>query len=322
MVGKLTIFLIGLFALLTACGVISCASTPEPQEKRLGVTPVAVSSVPNGSAGDPDHQITTHCFYSHSNTGDPIADPSPDMAHLHDFFGNDSTDQDSTKQSLAAAGGNCFRETQKSAIWVPRITWGGEEVAPKRTGDYWGTRTGLDPERTTTTPDGFKMIAYAPAADNRSDGRPLANGAKARLNFHCNKAIGVQDSMDAPKTPPESCTERTLGIAVTFPECWDGEAWNVQGGANMRHSLYNPNTQNRFCPESHPRYIPRVQLFVDYDLPSAEGPLKVMGPGGMVMGPDFYHADYFNVEDPAVLGPLVEQCIRRGKSATEPACRH
>jgi hypothetical protein len=57
-------------------------------------------------------------------------------------------------------------------------------------------------------------------------------------------------------------------------------------------------------------------MFIDYDLPSTNGPLKVLGHKGEVQevqDPDHFHADYFNSED---LESLVQKCIRGGQGAT------
>src|SRR5688500_3041687 len=90
-----------------------------------------------GEAGDNVHLFRGHCSYSHSNTGDPIVLPDSNTAHMHEFFGNDTTDQNSSVDSLQQDSPyllsepsrlQCNRETNKSAYWVPRITWNNEVV--------------------------------------------------------------------------------------------------------------------------------------------------------------------------------------------------
>ena len=236
---------------------------------------------------------------------------------MHEFFGNGTTDQSSTVESLLAGSTNCARATDKSAYWVPRITWGGQEVLPERTGAYYGTRTGLRPAGTTTTPVGFKVIAYSHATTARADGEPLARRARARIDWHCNKIRSVDESMRVGgPIPPTSCDIKTLGVTVTFPECWDGEDWNVRGGANMRHSLIVGG--HRRCPSGFPYYIPRLQMLVDYNLPTVDGPLKVLGHNGEVHDPSFFHADYLNAEDQK---DLIRVCIRGGRFYTADICK-
>ncbi len=286
-----------------------------------------------GKKGVP--QFTSNCLYSHSNLGDPVAMPEPEDAHLHDFFGNDSTTQDSTAESLRedspslerdSQKNQCDREGNKSSYWVPRITWGGEEVVPTDTGAYYATRIGLSPEKTKAIPFGFKMLAYAPSANERSDGSPLAEGSKARLYWHCNAVQSVIKSKKLGESmPPENCPDDpdspaggpTLGVTVVFPECWNGEPFDVRGGANMRHAVGTEGGMR--CPKGFPLHIPKLHMLVNYELPNNEGPLRVPGAGGTEMAPEHFHADYFNAEDHR---RLTEVCIRREKGESVKECRH
>jgi Ca2+-binding RTX toxin-like protein len=276
------------------------------------------------AAGDMDHLFRGSCFYSHSNTGDPIALPDSTANHMHEFFGNDTTIQTSTAQTLQQDSPylksdpsklQCNRETNKSSYWVPRITWNNQEVLPTRSGVYYATRTGLPPEKTTTTPFGFKVIAKSSAAV--AEGQAPA-GSEAKLYWHCHKLLSAHQSIaSGTPTPPTSCPVDksgvpTLGVTVLFPQCWDGQAFDVKGGANMRHAIKD-SSGTLSCPSGFPQHIPQLAMFINYDLPSTEGPLKVLGHGGVPEDPDHFHADYFNSED---LESLVQKCIREGQGAT------
>jgi Domain of unknown function (DUF1996)/RTX calcium-binding nonapeptide repeat (4 copies) len=280
------------------------------------------------AAGDDDHLFRGHCSYSHSNTGDPIALPDSNSNHMHEFFGNDTTDQNSTAQSLQQDSPyllrnpsilQCNREANKSSYWVPRITWNNREVIPTRSGVYYATRTGLPPEKTTTTPFGFKQIARSSASV--AAGQAPA-GSEAKLYWHCYKHLSANQSIaSGTPEPPTSCPVDTkfgvptLGVTVLFPQCWDGQAFDVQGGANMRHAIKD-SSGALSCPSGFPQHIPQLAMFIDYDLPGKQGPLKVLGHDGMAEDPDHFHADYFNSED---LESLVQKCIREGQGAT-PEC--
>jgi hypothetical protein len=280
-----------------------------------------------GIAGDNVHLFRGDCVYSHSNTGDPIVRPSADMAHMHEFFGNDTTDQNSTVESLQQDSPylqskpsklQCNRETTKSAYWVPRITWNNKVVKPIRSGIYYATRTGLPPEGTTTTPYGFKVIAKSPAA---VAGGQAPEGSQAKLYWHCNKLLSARESMtQGNPNPPTSCPVDTnfgvptLGVTVLFPQCWDGQGVNTNfaGGANMRHAITN-ESGGLSCPSGFPKYVPQLAMFIDYNLPSKAGPLKVLGPDGMAEAPNHFHADFFDSEN---LESLVQKCIREGQGNT------
>jgi len=300
-----------LFVACAALGVIALVQKP------------AAAQV--GPAGDQDHLFRGDCDYSHSNTGDPVMLPDSSTAHMHDFFGNDTTDQNSTVDSLQKDSPyllskpsrlQCDRETNKSAYWVPRITWNNKEVKPRRSGVYYATRTGLPPKTTTTTPFGFKAIANSKAAV--AAGTAPA-GSEAKLYWHCYKQMSAHDSIaKGTPAPPTSCPVDskfgvpTLGVTVLFPQCWDGQPFNVKGGAKLRHAEKD-SSGTLSCPSGFPKHVPQLAMFVDYHLPSQAGPLKVLGHNGMAMDPNNFHADYFNSED---LEGLVQKCIREGGGST------
>lgn len=290
-----------------------------------GIALVGGPANATGEAGDMDHLFRGGCSYSHSNTGDPVMLPDSGMAHMHEFFGNDSTDQNSTVDSLQEDSPylqsnpdklQCDRETNKSSYWVPRITWNGTVVKPKRSGGYYATRTGLPPGGTTTTPFGFKLIANSQAAI-AADTAPA--GTEAKLYWHCFKQRSAHESIaQGTPDPPTSCPvdEKfgvpTLGVTVTFPQCWDGQPFDVKGGANTRHAVSN-GSGGLICPGGFDKHLPQLSMFVDYDLPSQAGPLKVLGHDGAVLAPNNFHADYFNSED---LESLIQKCIREGQGKT------
>jgi Ca2+-binding RTX toxin-like protein len=277
------------------------------------------------AAGDQTHLFRGSCWYSQSSTVDPIVQPDEESNHMHEFFGNDSTIQTSTVESLQKDSPylqsnpsklQCSRETNKSAYWVPRITWNSKEVIPIRSGVYYATRTGLPPEKTTTTPFGFKQIAKGPASV-AAEQAPA--GSEAKLYWHCYKPLSAHQSIaSGTPEPPTSCPVDTkfgvptLGVTVLFPQCWDGQGFDTNAGANMRHAIKD-SSGTLACPSGFPQHIPQLAMFIDYNLPSTNGPLKVLGHGGMPEDPDHFHADYFNSEK---LDTLVQKCIKEGQGAT------
>jgi hypothetical protein len=288
---------------------------------------IALIGVPANTraAGDNAHLFRGDCSYSHTNTGDPVMLPGADMAHVHEFFGNDTTDQNSTVESLQQDSPyllsntsklQCDRQTNKSAYWVPRITWNSKVVKPIRSGVYYATRTGLPPAETTTTPFGFKQIANSRASV--AAGQAPA-GSEAKVYWHCYKQLSAHQSIDSgTPEPPTSCPVDTkfgvptLGVTIVFPQCWDGQPFNVKGGANTRQATSN-GSGGLNCPSGFPKHIPQLTMFVDYKLQGETGPLKVLGHNGGALAPNNFHADYFNSED---LKSLVQMCIREGQGAT------
>jgi hypothetical protein len=247
--------------------------------------------------------------------------PDSTTAHIHEFFGNDTTDQNSTVDSLQQDSPyrllkpnqpQCDHETNKSAYWVPRLTWNNKIVKPLRSGVYYATRTGLPPEE-TTTPFGFKVVAKSPAAVTEGQ---APQGSQAKLYWHCHKQLNAHQSIaQGTPNPPTSCPVDdkfgvpTLGVTVQFPQCWDGQPFDVNGGANMRHAITD-NSGGLACPSRFPQHVPQLAMFIDYKLPSRSGPLRVLGHDRVALAPNNFHADYFNSED---LESLVQKCIREGQ---------
>src|SRR5260370_12558621 len=62
------------------------------------------------------------CTYSHSNFDDPIIHPGvPGASHEHDYFGNNSTDANSTYTSMTAATTTCVTQSDTSGNWQPSL---------------------------------------------------------------------------------------------------------------------------------------------------------------------------------------------------------
>ncbi|MSZ58580.1 MAG: DUF1996 domain-containing protein, partial [Actinobacteria bacterium] len=71
------------------------------------------------------------CAFSHSATVDPIVMPGhTGMSHLHEFFGNTTTNESSTGATLLAGSTTCNDSSDLSAYWVPALFQDGVRVAP------------------------------------------------------------------------------------------------------------------------------------------------------------------------------------------------
>lgn len=69
------------------------------------------------------------CRFSHTAPDDPIVHPGHvGMSHQHDFFGNTTTNGDSTYRSLRAGGTTCRIGGDTAAYWVPSLYADGVRV--------------------------------------------------------------------------------------------------------------------------------------------------------------------------------------------------
>lgn len=86
-------------------------------------TPAANTTITYSSSAD-DGKLRFICNFSHLLYDDPIVNPGvPGAAHLHLFFGNTTTDGNSTYASLRAAGdGTCDGgPLNRTAYWMPAM---------------------------------------------------------------------------------------------------------------------------------------------------------------------------------------------------------
>ena len=103
---------------------------------------------------------TSVCDYSHSLKDDPIVYPGqPGVSHLHDFYGNSTTNAYSTIPSLLAAGTTtCVNQGETAAYWVPALMYNGVlKTSPSATIYYRSTTVPVSAIK--PIPPGLVMIA-------------------------------------------------------------------------------------------------------------------------------------------------------------------
>ena len=85
----------------------------------------------------PGSEFRAECLSSHRAGDDPIVFPGQSGAsHIHEFYGNTTTNASSTLQSLRLGGTNCDPVADKSAYWTPTLYQNGVPVAPERVTIY------------------------------------------------------------------------------------------------------------------------------------------------------------------------------------------
>jgi hypothetical protein len=77
-------------------------------------------------------EFRASCLTSHRAGDDPIVFPNqPNVSHIHEFFGNHSTNASSTLQSLRQGTTNCTPNVDLSAYWVPTLYQNGVPSHPR-----------------------------------------------------------------------------------------------------------------------------------------------------------------------------------------------
>ena len=250
----------------------------------FAVTPVRAMTAP-----PPVGKFVTKCTLSHELTDDPIVKPKqPGASHLHDFFGNTTTNAATTLRSLNSGNTTCENPKDLSAYWAPALRFGGKPVLPTLVTVYY-TNAGKDPRTIETIPPGFRVVA--------GDAMATAPQSEKIVNWDC----GHYGSRTGPVPPP--CPSGHLELQVNFPDCWNGR--DLDSSDHKSHAAYH--LRDRSCPSGYPVPIPGVRVIVRY--PTVGGPNVTLASGAAFTG----HADFFNAWVPTELDRLVKLCINTSR---------
>jgi hypothetical protein len=227
----------------------------------------------------------TSCSYSHTLRDDPLLHPThPGASHLHDFFGNRTTDAHSTGKRLIAAARadpaktSCKDKLDRSAYWAPVLYEDGVRLSP----------------------DGVHVY-YRHHADVRARPFPLGFGMVTHKHFWwCGPGTGRFEDGTVP-----SCPNGRLFVILTFPACWDGVRLFASDGSHVAHG-------RRSCPGTHPVQLPRLTMFLSYGVDGKPHSYRLAsGP------PRTAHADFLNAWEPVRLAHLVATCLNQGPTYCE-----
>ena len=231
------------------------------------------------------------CPFHHRKMDDPIVYPNqPGASHLHEFFGNTSTDAFSTHLSLRQARTTCGLLGDKGAYWIPAVYKNGNLVRASDADFYYrGQTSPLSAIR--AFPPGLKMLA--------GDAHATQLQSTKIVSWSC---TGSGDG----RARMRDCGGAFVKVLIKFPSCWDGlQKDSADHRSHMRYSIRKGNGR-RGCPRSHP--VPLPELTYSITLPFHNGRNVRLSSG------PFYtmHADFFNAWSQVVLRHLVDRCIHGG----------
>ncbi|MEI2639701.1 MAG: DUF1996 domain-containing protein [Microthrixaceae bacterium] len=273
----------------SASGPFASAESPVP----------ARHTGPQGSFG----QFVTDCALSHTAADDPIVYPAvggshsdsnhggahgePGTSHLHNFFGNVSTDSASTLESLLGAGTTCQKKLDKAAYWSPALYDHGNLVEPTTSTAYYRVAPGVAPKAVQAFPPGLKIIA----GDSNATEPQSADLA----------GWGCGTSTIQSPTPQDCPVSAPLRSVITFPDCWDGVNTDSED-----HRSHMTNSTDGLCPASHPVHVPQLTFAISY---------PIFGPGHdltLASGPvESLHSDFINAWHQDSLEQEIRLCLRR-----------
>ena len=242
-----------------------------------------------GSAGE--HRFSVRCLFSHLRQVDPIVTPGPPgtlASHLHAFFGNRSTDADSTRESMVSSGTTCEFSKDRAGYWVPSLVRpDGEVVEPMSAFAYYRANAAIEDETIRPFPRDFRLI---------SD----------RYVYHCGsmrrESLGPVDCRGVPNSK--------VVLSILFPPCWDGVQ---RDSADHRSHAVWP--RGMACPASHPVALPVLALHVHFPLDHITSEWR------LTSGPlDGAHGDFLNSWKQRALKRLTHRCLGVTKSAGDRVC--
>ena len=225
------------------------------------------------------------CGFSHRAAVDPIVMPGMvGMSHVHDFFGNSGTDENSTSASLSSSGrSSCTATQDRTGYWAPMLSLNGAPVSPVRMRVYYRAGT-KNPSTIKTLPAGLMMVA--------GNSKATSQQSTSVVSWGCGLA-----STGTAAVP--TCTAATLVLHVYFPDCWNGR--DLDSADHKSHMAY---THNGACPAGYPVPLPKVTEDVQYPIRGGSG-VKYDFSGTALTA----HADFMNGWNQSTLTALVKKCL-------------
>ncbi len=274
------------------------------------------------NAPDPIGAFRFICQPGHVGYNDPLVWPGqPGKSHLHQFFGNTSTDAFSTYQSLRTKGeSTCGNILNRSAYWIPAMLDGkGNVVRPDFVSNYYKRLPAGDPgclrmaaKGCVDLPRGLRYIF----GHDVMTGKPSTGSAF----FDClgtNEVQAVSGHFETITEAAKGCPAGArLGAIISSPSCWDGKRLDSPNHRDHVADISYGSWGYPKCPATHPYAIPAFTLGAWYAvdkeradtwyLSSDEMPGMPRMPAGST-----FHADWFGAWDETIKALWMDNCINR-----------
>jgi hypothetical protein len=253
------------------------------------VLALVVAAFPMGTTGADaltDAGFSFRCFFSHRLPDDPIVYPGlPGQSHMHEFFGNETTDASSTPDTLRGGPTNCTIDSNSSGYWVPTLYSAETPVTPKYVNVYY--RPGNKPRSTVQPfPAGLVMIT-----GNAKATSPQGIGV---VSWGC----GANGIVYLHSYLPSCSAGYDLVLYIWFRDCWNGTSLD-----SPDHNSHMAYSSGGACPSGYPVPVPQLVLSVHYPIRGGSG--LYLSSGGKYSG----HADFMDGWDQAVFDQLVANCV-------------
>jgi uncharacterized protein DUF1996 len=242
-----------------------------------------VGVTPGVSSASGYQRFIVVCDLSHAAPDDPIVAPGVERgSHLHEFFGNDLTDEHPGYRRMRTGTTSCAHPGDTGAYWVPalRNTVTGAIVHATSARIYYYATAAMDDEPVVAFPKGYAAISE-------------------QASWMCRNTERLS-------SPPD-CTGRLtqasgVGIVVVFDQvCWD----QVSPGrrADLDWDSHVEPLASGGCAPGRVQ-LPWVSMQVRYDVVDASDYEVVSEP---MRGP---HGDLWNTWRQSDLRALVARCLQ------------
>ena len=190
------------------------------------------------------------------------------MSHYHQFFGNRSTDENTTTASLLAnRPSTCRNRADFSAYWAPQLWQGSTAIAPTSiTILYAKTVTSA----VVAHPAGMALIAGNAKATTAQD--------LSVVSWYCGNNV-----QNGSATPPVCTDNQDLVGLIRFPECWNGK--DIDSTDHKSHVTY---AVNGVCAAGTVA-LPQLQMHIHYPAQTDVSTLAMSS--GSIFS---LHADFMN----------------------------
>ncbi|WP_197038466.1 DUF1996 domain-containing protein [Herbidospora cretacea] len=236
-------------------------------------------------------EFLADCPFTHRLPDDPIIYPGlAGASHMHSFFGNLTTNANSTVETLLAGDSNCNPRIDLSSYWVPTLYVNDQPVEPVITTFYY-LGEGVRPDITAQIqplPLGLRIVA-GNAKATAPDSTTIARWSC----LHANEAGASKDFVNCP-------AGTMLESYLDFPQCWDGV--NLDSPDHKSHMAY---PVNQACPSTHPVPVPKLRQVLRYPVNGDPSRIRLSSGRGFTM-----HGDFFNAWPEAEMWQRVRDCIR------------
>jgi uncharacterized protein DUF1996 len=285
---------------LLAAGCIPVAAPPTTTTTTTTTNPPYVGTLlppgaPNPYGPQGKGEFVATCPFSHRATQDPIVAPGNfSFWHLHDFFGNGTTDANSVPEFLLGQDTSCIPAFDATGYWVPAVMQNGAPLTAVSADFFYRVVAPQDPSKVQPFPAGLIMVAGSAGATTEQP---------AYIEQWSCAGTPVVSAVI-----PTCASGHNLHLTLNFPECWDGV--HLDSADHKSHMAY---AQGKSCPQDHPVLVPQLTFDMEW---------TITGPGVVTVSSDHTmsgsdvtpgltaHGDFMDGWNPETLEQRTTHCLQ------------